>query len=356
MLGYSDSGKESGVLAAAWLLHGAQARLPAVAHRHGVVLTLFHGRGGAIGRGGGPAHRAILGQAAGSLDGRLRLTEQGEVIAARYANPAVGRRELEQLAGAVLVASTPEHAASLERAERDGAPLLDELAAASRRAYRSLVHDDPGFVTFFRAVTPIEELSALRIGSRPAARAAGGVAPPTIDELRAIPWVFAWSQTRINLPGWYGVGTAIEELRRRDGRRAIRQLARLYRSWPFLASVLDNVEMSLAKVQLGTARLYAGLATGDGDTARWAAIEAEYERTVANVLGITGHDRLLQGSPAVARSIELREPYVAPLSALQVRSLARLRGLPADDRIRDDLLRLVQLTVNGVAAGIQNTG
>ncbi|HEY7522216.1 MAG TPA: phosphoenolpyruvate carboxylase [Candidatus Limnocylindrales bacterium] len=356
MLGYSDSGKESGVLAAAWLLHRAQASLPGVARRHGVVLTLFHGRGGAIGRGGGPAHRAILGQAAGSLDGRLRLTEQGEVIAARYANPAIGRRELEQLAGAVLVASTPEHEASLARAEREGAPLLDELAASSRRAYRALVHDDPGFAAFFRAVTPIQELSALRIGSRPAARPAGRVDPPTIDELRAIPWVFAWSQARINLPGWFGVGSALDALSRRDGRRAIGRLARLYRSWPFLSSVLDNVEMSLAKVQLGTARLYARLATGDGDDDRWATIEREYERTVAAVLAVTGHDRLLEGSPAVARSIALREPYVAPLSALQVRSLARLRALPHDDPVRDDLLRLVQLTVNGVAAGIQNTG
>jgi phosphoenolpyruvate carboxylase len=357
MLGYSDSGKESGVLAAAWLLHGAQAQLPPVAHRHGVRLTMFHGRGGAIGRGGGPTHRAILGQAAGSLDGRLRLTEQGEVIAARYANPAIARRELEQLIGAVLVASTPEHESELSAAAAAGGPLLDELATASRTAYRGLVHDDPGFAAFFRAVTPIDELSALRIGSRPAARpVAGAGAAPGIDDLRAIPWVFAWSQARINLPGWYGVGTAIEQVARRRGRTTLSELADLYRHWPFLASVLDNVEMSLAKVQLGTARLYAGLATADGDDRRWATIEAEYQRTVDRVLAVTGHAALLETSPAVARSIALREPYVAPLTALQVRSLARLRGLPPDDPVRDDLLRLVQLTVNGVAAGIQNTG
>jgi phosphoenolpyruvate carboxylase len=357
MLGYSDSGKESGVLAASWLLHGAQAALPAIAHRHGVTLTLFHGRGGAIGRGGGPAHRAILGQAAGSLGGRLRLTEQGEVIAARYANPAIAQRELEQLTGAVLVASTPEHEAELARAEKGAGSLLDELAASSRRAYRALVHDDPGFAAFFRAITPIDELSALRIGSRPAARPGGrSERPPSIDELRAIPWVFAWSQARINLPGWYGVGHALDELRRRRGRAAFDRLADLYRSWPFLGSLLDNIEMSLAKAQLGTARLYAGLATGDGDADRWTTIETEYERTAELVLRVTGHDRLLETSPVVARSIHLREPYVAPLSALQVRSLARLRSLPLADPVRDDLLRLVQLTVNGVAAGIQNTG
>ena len=211
MLGYSDSNKESGFLAAAWVLHQAQKALVEAARARGVELTLFHGRGGALGRGGGPTNRAILGQAPGSVDGRLKLTEQGEVIAANYADPTIAQRHLEQMTGAVLLASTPDHDARLERALADGAPIVTELAATSRAAYRALVHDDPGFASFFRDITPIRELSDLRLGSRPAARGRRDEAP-TIDSLRAIPWTFAWSQARINLPGWYGLGHALEAL------------------------------------------------------------------------------------------------------------------------------------------------
>ncbi len=218
MLGYSDSNKESGFLAAAWMLHQAQAALAETARARGVELTLFHGRGGALGRGGGPTNRAILGQAPGSVDGRLKLTEQGEVIAANYANPTIARRHLEQMTGAVLTASTPEHAARLERALSVGGPILEELSATARAAYRALVHDDPGFASFFRDITPIRELSDLRLGSRPAARGRRDEAP-SIDSLRAIPWTFAWSQSRINLPGWYGLGVALEALSRRARRR-----------------------------------------------------------------------------------------------------------------------------------------
>ena len=213
MLGYSDSNKESGFLAAAWMLHQAQAALVEAARAHDVELTLFHGRGGAIGRGGGPANRAIVGGAPGSVDGRLKLTEQGEVIFANYGDPAIARRHLEQLTGAVLIASTPEHDAAAAAAVEAGGALMTELSATARSAYRALVHDDPGFATFFRQITPIAELSDLRLGSRPAARGRAGAradeAPP-IDALRAIPWTFAWSQSRINLPGWYGLGSALE--------------------------------------------------------------------------------------------------------------------------------------------------
>ncbi len=357
MLGYSDSNKESGFLAAAWMLHRAQEALVTVARGHGVELTLFHGRGGAIGRGGGPANRAILGGAPGSVDGRLKLTEQGEVIAANYADPAIARRHLEQLTGAALIASTPEHDAAAAEALRDGGPLLAELAETARAAYRALVHDDPGFAAFFRDITPITELSDLRLGSRPAAR---GRAPadttPDLDALRAIPWTFAWSQSRINLPGWYGLGAALEAFRAVHGDDGLARIGRLYRSWPFLASLLDNAEMILAKADMGVARRYASLATGPDAARRWAAIEAEYHRTVGLLLRVTGRDHLLDGAPVLQRSIALRNPYVDALSELQVRLLARLRARPPDDPERGRVLRLVQLSVNGVAAGLQNTG
>ncbi len=355
MLGYSDSNKESGLLAAAWMLQRAQSAMVEVAGARGVELTIFHGRGGAIGRGGGPTNRAILGLAPDSVDGRLKLTEQGEVIAANYSNPTIARRHLEQATGAVLLASMPEHAARLERALAVGAPMLDELAATSRAAYRALVHDDPGFAAFFRDVTPIRELSDLRLGSRPAARGRRDQAP-TIDSLRAIPWTFAWAQARINLPGWYGLGTALDVYRVAHGDAGLDAIARLARDWPFLSSLLDNAEMSLAKADMGVARLYAALATGPGDDRRWDAIEAEYRRTVGLLLRVTGRERLLDGSPVLQRSVALRNPYVDSLSELQVRLLARLRALPADSPERGRVLRLVQLTVNGVAAGLQSTG
>jgi phosphoenolpyruvate carboxylase len=360
MLGYSDSNKESGFVAANWLLHRAQAALVAAARQRGVELTLFHGRGGAIGRGGGPSHRAIRGQAPGSVDGRLKLTEQGEVVAARYANPEIARRELELLTGAVLLASGPEHDATLTAAAEDGTPVLDELAASAREAYRALVYDDPDFAAFFRSVTPIAEISGLRFGSRPAARARGASRgdeeAPRIDDLRAIPWVFAWSQARIDLPGWYGLGTALDAYREQHGEAGLDRIAALYRGWPFLASVLDNAELSLARADMGVARRYAALARGAGDDRRWRAIEAEHGRTVRLLLRVTARDRLLDGSPVLQRAISLRNPYVDSLSGIQVRLLGHLRARALDDPERERLLRLVQLTVNGVAAGLQSTG
>jgi phosphoenolpyruvate carboxylase len=359
MLGYSDSNKESGYLAANWLIHRAQASLAEVARRRGVELTLFHGRGGGIGRGGGPASRAVLGLAPGSLQGRLKLTEQGEIIAEHYADPGIAFRHLSSMTAAVITASSRRHAASVAAAEAKGAPILDELAATSREAYRSLVVEDPGFVGFFRLVTPIDEVASLRLGSRPAARSGGGVREAlSITDLRAIPWVFAWSQARIDLPGWFGLGSAFEAWSARHGEAGERELIRLYRSWPFFASLLDNAELSLARADIGVARQYAALAIGASDehARRWSAIESEHRRTVSWLLRITGREQLLAGDLELRRRIVLRDPYVDSLSAMQVMLLGRLRARPADDPEREQLLRLVQLTVNGIAGGLQATG
>jgi len=357
MLGYSDSTKESGTLAASWMLYRAQEMLAEVAARRGVELTIFHGRGGAIGRGGGPMSRAILASPPGAIAGRLKLTEQGEVIAARYANPAVALRHLERLTHAVLLASSPRHEARARAAEAAGAPILDDLAERSRRAFRATVWEDPRFEAFFRAATPIEELAGLTIGSRPAARGAAGRRPAvTMATLRAIPWVFAWSQSRLNLPGWYGVGSAIAGWIAENGPDGQARLAALYRDWPFFATVLDTVELSLAKADLAVAERYAGLADDADAAGIWPGLRDELRRTEAAVLAITGRTRLLDAMPDLQRSIDLRNPYVDSLSELQVRLLGALRGLPADDPGRAPLLRLVHLTVSGVAAGLQNTG
>jgi len=352
MLGYSDSNKESGFVAANWLLWRAQAALAEVADRQGIELTLFHGRGGTVGRGGGRLDRAILGQPPGTIRGRLKVTEQGEVVAARYGHPQIALRHLELLAGAVIAADARRRAA-VPAADRD---VLGRLATASSDAYRSLVYEDPGFAGFFARITPIDVLTELRLGSRPASRVRGRAEEEAqdvdLERLRAIPWGFAWAQARIELPGWYGLGAAFESLGRADRAR----LARLYEMWPFLTAVIDHAELALARSDLGVARRYAGLATASGDDARWAAIEAERERSIRTVLELTGRSRLLERSPAIARQIALRNPDVDTLSELQVGRLARLRGLAADDPSHADLERLVRLTVSGVAAGLQVTG
>jgi len=368
MLGYSDSNKESGFVAANWLLYGAQADLARAADDHGVELTIFHGRGGTVGRGGGRLDRAILGQPPGTVRGRLKVTEQGEVVAARYGNPAIAARHLELLAGAVIAADVRSMPAP------DGAvELMDRLGSASASAYRRFVYDDPGFAGFFERITPIALLASMRLGSRPASRRARdetratsrvvGAAeravasdPGAVERLRAIPWGFAWAQARIELPGWFGLGAALEDVRRDLGQDAIRRLAELYRTWPFLAAVIDHAELALARSDLGVARRYAALANEPGDDRRWAAIEAEHERSVTGLLTVTGRQQLLERSPAIARAIALRNPDVDTLSELQVGLLARLRTMAPEDPARAAVERLVHLTVSGVAAGLQVTG
>jgi phosphoenolpyruvate carboxylase len=353
MLGYSDSSKESGYLAAAWSLYRAQEQLVAAAAAAGVELTLFHGRGGTIGRGGGPANRAVLAQAAGSVDGRLALTEQGEVIAERYPSVPIAQRHLEQLTNAVLLASRPGHADETAAGADRWRPMIEELARLAEEAYRSLVWDDPDFEAYFARATPIDEISRMELGSRPARRA-GADGTAALEALRAIPWVFAWSQSRSNLPAWYGVGSALAAYARRRNGRA--ELATAHREWAFFASVIDNVELGLAIADPLMGARFAALA-GDEPAMRRIAtrIEGERRRTLDEIASVTGHDRLLERSPRLRRSIELRTPYVDVLSELQVLGLERLRG-DLSDRERRETEQLLQLTVGGVAAGLQHTG
>jgi phosphoenolpyruvate carboxylase len=322
-----------------------------------------------VGRGGGRLDRAILGQPPGTVRGRLKVTEQGEVVAARYGNPAIALRHLELLAGAVVMAGAADARDAAATAATaagphvyqgvpvDTAQLMDRLADASSAAYRALVYDDPGFGGFFRRVTPIDILSDMRLGSRPASRGARPAAEDDpIERLRAIPWGFAWAQARIELPGWYGLGAAIEAVTQDEGHSAVDRLGDLYRTWPYLTAVIDHAELALARSDLAVARRYASLATEVGDDLRWAAIEAEHERSVRGLLAITGRSRLLETAPAIARAIALRNPDIDTLSELQVGRLVRLRALPPDAAARPDLERLVRLTVSGVAAGLQVTG
>jgi phosphoenolpyruvate carboxylase len=371
MLGYSDSNKESGFLAAVWMLYRAQSRLAEVARRNGIELTLFHGRGGAIGRGGGPTNRAILAQAPRSIDGRFKMTEQGETVAANYSNAAIAEHHLELVASAAIIASTHEHDDCVAEVDGRGKPVMDELAGLARDAYRSLVYDEPGFPEFFRAATPVTELSAMALGSRPARR--GSVEPPRrlsqpawvvepvtpapgIESLRAIPWVFAWQQARIGLPAWYGLGSALKAYRRTHGARSTEKLATLYRDWPLLSSAFDNAELILYRSEPQIASLYAALADTPTGKRLWACIRAEYALSIEELARVTGHRELLETDPAVRRSIRLRRPYIDPLSHIQVHYLARLRSLPPNHPDRERVATLVQLTVNGVAAGLQNTG
>ncbi len=345
MLGYSDSAKEIGVLAANLAIYRAQVDLTAWARDHGLRLTIFHGRGGALGRGGGPASRAILGQAPGSVDGGFKTTEQGEVAFARYGNLRIAQRHLEQMTSAVLVASTPMHEARLEACWERFQPAAARMAEASETAYRALI-GRPGFVGFFLRATPMDEIGSLALGSRPARRPAGPDAGD-LTELRAIPWVFAWSQSRINLPGWYGLGSGLAAVAGERG--GLARLRAMAAEWPFFTSFLENAELSLAKADAPIAELY--LALGNDATIA-AAIVEEHARTTDLVLSITGHDAPLAGRPLLRTAVDLRNPYVDALSFLQLRFLRAAREDPADAESR----RLVQITINGVAAGLQNTG
>ncbi len=364
MLGYSDSAKELGPASATLRLFDAQAELAAWADANDVRLTLFHGRGGALGRGGGPTGRAVLAQAPGSVADRFKVTEQGEVIFARYGRAVIARRHLEQVTSAVLLASAPARTGGTGEASLRFRAVADEIDDAARRAFRALVESD-GFAEWFARISPLEEIGGLRIGSRPARRGLY-LSAVSLDDLRAIPWVFAWSQTRINLPGWFGLGSGLAAviksgadgngagLAEVPGGRGLAELQRAYAEWPLFNVLIDNAEMSLAKTDRRIAERYLALGGRDDLAER---VLAEYDLTMRLVLAVTGHPGLLADRPVLSRAVALRDPYVDALSHLQLRALAALRGPAADDPAeRERLERLLLLTVNGVAAGLQNTG
>ena len=344
MLGYSDSAKDVGPVSATLALYDAQARITAWAQRNAIRLTLFHGRGGALGRGGGPANRAVLAQAPGSVAGRFKLTEQGEAIPARYGNAAIAQRHIEQVTAATLLASTPAIEERALAAANRFAVVEKTLDEAARTAYHKLVKA-PGFAEWFGRVTPLEELGQLPLGSRPARR---GVAVSSLEDLRAIPWVFAWSQARVNAPGWYGLGSALAAV----GDVAVLQDAN--KNWPLFQVMLENAEMSLAKTDRRILGRYLEL--GDRADLTQQMLD-EHELTTEWVLKVLGGDRLLAGRRVLGRAVELRNPYVDALSYLQLRALRTLR---TDDSLDEEQIvrtrRLLLLTVSGVAAGLQNTG
>ena len=345
MIGYSDSNNDGGYVAASWALYRAQEAIARACDDHGIALTLFHGRGGTVARGGGPPGRAIRAQPPGTVRGRFRLTEQGETIASRYADPALAHRHLEQIVGAVLLASSETTAPATSPGWRAA---MDAMAMAAQEAYHALVERTPAFLEYWRTATPIDEIRRLRLGSRPAVRRGDAVTRTTV---RAIPWVFSWMQSRFNLPGWYGLGAALD--RAEPG-----LLQEMYVEWPFFRAILDNAEMSLLKADMGIAALYSGLVPDRALAAAvFSAIEEEYARTRDAILRATGHAELLDGDPVIQRSVHLRNPYVDPLNYVQIEMLRRLRASPDPDGPDAERLReVIAITINGIAAGLQNTG
>ncbi len=354
MLGYSDSNKDGGIFTSNWELYRAGTALvelfDRLAPQHRVRLRMFHGRGGTVGRGGGPSYQAVLAQPPGTVRGQIRLTEQGEVIASKYANPEIGRRNLETLVAATLEATLLQPA---KPAPREFLQAAGQLSAASMAAYRSLVYDTPGFADYFHAATPIREIAELNIGSRPASRKASH----RIEDLRAIPWSFSWGQCRLTLPGWYGFGAAVESFLQgepgtpRKVRLAL--LQKMYRHWPFFRALLSNMDMVLAKSDLALASRYAGLVADARLRKRiFSTIEAEWHRTADALALVTGERQRLADNPAMQRSIRHRFPYIDPLHHLQVELVRRYRAGQADERVR----RGIHISINGIAAGLRNTG
>lgn len=350
MLGYSDSNKDGGYLAANWALYRAELELVESSRKTGIRLRLFHGRGGTVGRGGGPSYDAILAQPPGAVQGSLRITEQGEVIAAKYAEPRIAHRNLETLLAATLEATLLDMEGLGELAG-SAYEVLDDLAARAQRAYAELVHDTPGFVDYFKASTPVSEIGALNIGSRPTSRK-----PTTsISDLRAIPWVLAWSQSRVMLPGWYGTGTAFEDYvgDGDDAEARLQVLQDLYRRWPFFATVLSNMAQVLAKSDLGLAAHYSELVEDEELRRRvFDKIVDEHARTIRMHRLITGHEDLLADNPSLARSVFNRFPYLEPLNHLQVELLRRYRSGDEDELVQRGIL----LTMSGLATALRNSG
>ncbi|MDP2135363.1 MAG: phosphoenolpyruvate carboxylase [Sulfuritalea sp.] len=347
MLGYSDSNKDGGFLTSGWALYRAEIALTEVFARHGITLRLFHGRGGSVGRGGGPSYQAILAQPQGAVQGQIRITEQGEVIASKYANPELGRRNLEILAAATLEATLLAHEHDAPKPEFLAA--MEELSTSAFAAYRKMVYETPGFEEYFWESTVIAEIAALNIGSRPASRKK----TRAIDDLRAIPWVFSWAQCRLMLPGWFGFGAAVAAWREKHGEPGMALLAEMYRDWGFFRTTLSNMDMVLGKSDIVIAERYSLLVKDAAlREAIFPQIKAEWQASIAALLAITGEKELLDLNPLLKRSIRNRFPYLDPLNHIQVELLRRHRAGETDDRVQ----RGIHLTINGVAAGLRNSG
>ncbi|MTJ08243.1 phosphoenolpyruvate carboxylase [Anabaena sp. UHCC 0204] len=362
MLGYSDSNKDSGFLSSNWEIHKAQKSLQKIAEGYGVNLRIFHGRGGSVGRGGGPAYEAILAQPGHSISGRIKITEQGEVLASKYSLLDLALYHLETITTAVIQASL------LGTGFDDIEPwneIMEELAHASRQHYRNLIYEQPDFIDFFHQVTPIEEISQLQISSRPARRPSG---KKDLSGLRAIPWVFSWTQTRFLLPSWYGIGTALQKFLDEEPEQHLKLLRYFYLKWPFFKMVISKAEMTLAKVDMEMARHYVDELSNPEDKPRFenvfGQISSEFFLTRDLVLKITGHEKLLDGDPVLQRSVQLRNGTIVPLGFIQVSLLKRLRqsknapttGVIHSRYSKGELLRGALLTINGIAAGMRNTG
>ena len=351
MLGYSDSNKDCGYLTANWALFQAQETISDVCKKRGLGLTLFHGRGGSIARGGGPAAKAILAQPAGCYDAKIRVTEQGEVLSTRYHDPDLAFRIIEQMAyGVLLGAAAAQKEAAVPEAWRAA---MTEMSQLAYKAYEALVHKDPEFIEFWKIATPIEEIGGLKLGSRPTFRRA----TKSVEDLRAIPWVFSWMQSRFVFPGWYGLGSALEQFAAKSPANAA-LLQTMYREWMFFKATIDNAQLTLLKADMQIAGQYAKLVPDDAIRERiFSIIAAEFSRTEHAILAITGQKALLEHEPVLARSVQLRNPYIDPLNYIQVEMIRRLRGL-ADKTTpeADELRAVIELTINGVSGGLKNTG
>jgi len=348
MLGYSDSNKDGGYVTANWELYKAELELVEVFAKHNVELRLFHGRGGSIGRGGGPSYQAILAQPPGSVNGQIRITEQGEVISSKYSNPELGRRNLETMVAATMEATLLPHPCD-ESTMPEFLRIMEALSLDAFAAYRKLVYETPGFAEYFFTSTPIGEIAALNIGSRPSSRKVSN----KIEDLRAIPWVFSWGLTRTMLPGWFGFGSAVKRFIEREGDDGLAKLKAMNKQWAFFSGLLSNMDMVLSKTDMGIASRYAELVEDKAlrDTV-FGAIESEWKDTIEMMFTITGKSVLLQDNPAFSRSLQTRTPYIDPLNHLQVSLLHRYRAGDADDNVK----RAIHLTINGIATGLRNSG
>ncbi len=350
MVGYSDSNKDCGYLTSNWALHQAQEAIAKLCAAQGVKLTLFHGRGGSVARGGGPAAKAILAQPAGLRDGGIRVTEQGEVLSTRYHDPDLAHRILEQMTyGVMLGIHAAESAREVPEAWREA---METMSAAGFAAYKALVHDDPEFIAFWQQATPIDEISNLKLGSRPTFRKA----TKTVEDLRAIPWVFSWMQSRFNFSGWFGLGSALDAVLAR-GPKGKKLLRAMHAEWPFFQTLIDNAELTMLKADMGIAALYASLVENERIRRRiFGLLEKEFARTAAAILAITGRKQLLARDPVLSSSVQLRNPYVDPLNYLQVEMLRRLRGGKLPPAEAEAVRSVIELTINGISGGLKNTG